>query len=75
MAEEELAAADEVEAMLRWLKEASRSPALGRAVERARLLGIRRGGRYERTEGGERKLGQLRALQRAVAARAKAAKR
>jgi hypothetical protein len=73
--EELLVGGDDVEAMLRWLKEASRSPALGRSVERARLLGIRRGGRYERTEGGERSLEQLRALQRAVQARAKAAKR
>ena len=73
---EDVLVGEEVDAMLRWLKEASRTAALGRAVERARLLGVvRRGGRYERTESQQTALEQLRGLQRAVAAKAKAAAR
>ena len=64
---------DEVELMLRWLKDASRTAALGKQVEsRARLLGLRRRGGWERTESQQTTLEQLRSLSRAVSAKVKA---
>ena len=56
---------DDVDVMLRWLKEASRTPALGRALEKRSFLGVpRRRGGYERTEQMQTTLEQLRELQR-----------
>ena len=55
--------AEEVEQMVRWLKEASRTPALGRAVERGRFLGVaRRRGAYERTELQQNTIEQLKGI-------------
>jgi len=59
--------AEEVEAMVRWLKEASRTAALGRAVERARFLGVARRrpvSAFERTESQQLTLESLRGIHR-----------
>ena len=65
---EDVIALEEVDSIVRWLKDASRTAALGRAVEKSRFLGVpRRRGTctYERTESQQNMLEQLRALQRA----------
>ena len=64
---ERAASAEEVDAMVRWLKEASRSAALGRAVERARWMGVPRRrpfAAYERTESQQLVLESLRGMLR-----------
>ena len=55
--------AEDVELMVRWLKEASRTAALGKATEKARFLGVaRRRGSYERTESQAHTLEQLKGV-------------
>ena len=59
--------------MVRWLKEASRTPALGKAAEKGRLFGLPkvRGpgakGGYERTTSQQWSLESLKSLQKSKA--------
>ena len=63
---EDVLSAEEIETALKWLKEATRSPALGKVVERSRFLGVaRRRAGYERTDEQQAALDQLKAIQRA----------
>jgi hypothetical protein len=65
---------EEIEAMGRWLKDASRTAALGRQVERSRFLGVaRRRSTFERTEEQQSTMDQLRGLLRAKRTRASGA--
>ena len=61
---------EDVDAMVVWLKAASRTPALGKAAEKGRLFGIpkvRAGGKgaYERTTSQQWSLESLKALKEA----------
>jgi len=68
--------AEELDIMVRWLRDASRTAALGRAVERGRFLGLaRRRGGFERTESQQNTLEQLKGLQKASRGRGRGALR
>ena len=68
--------AEEIDVMVRWLRDASRTAALGRAVEKARFLGLaRRRGGFERTESQQNTLEQLKGLQKASRGRGRGAPR
>ena len=58
--------AEDVDAMVKWLKEASKTAALGRSVEKARLFGAsRKKAGFERTESQQVAIESLKGLRRA----------
>ena len=62
---DELLSADDVDLMVRWLKEASRTAVLGKATEKGRglFMGVaRRRGSYERTESQQNTIDELRGV-------------
>ena len=71
---EDVLLVEEIDAMGRWLKDISRTAALGRQVERSRFLGVaRRRSTFERTEEQQTTIDQLRGLLRSKRMRASGA--